>query len=145
MSTTQTTNLGLTKATPGTGEPFSTAVVNTNLDTIDSAVGELQDSVDYKREVISIGSSGGYVLALKFGNVVTLYFAFTTSAVADAGTIVALPLDFWPGDDSKDFQLFDVNGAFCRSIRVQTNGTIVPIYGSLPAGKTIRGTFTYIK
>jgi hypothetical protein len=40
MATTTTPVLGLVKATPGTSEPFSTAVVNTNYDKIDLAIGE---------------------------------------------------------------------------------------------------------
>jgi hypothetical protein len=38
MASTSTSGLGLNKPTPGTSEPFSTAVVNTNWDLVDAAV-----------------------------------------------------------------------------------------------------------
>lgn len=45
MTTSQTANLHLTKAVKGTAEPFSIDAVNGNLDAIDGAVGDLQESV----------------------------------------------------------------------------------------------------
>ena len=51
MTTSQTTNLHLTKAVKGTNEPFSIDAINANLDTIDAKVGavgntDLQSQVD---------------------------------------------------------------------------------------------------
>lgn len=45
MSTSQTTNLHLTKAVKGTAEPISIDSINGNLDILDEAVGGLQESV----------------------------------------------------------------------------------------------------
>jgi hypothetical protein len=39
VSSTNTPNLGLNKATPGTNEPFNPATVNSNWDKVDSAIG----------------------------------------------------------------------------------------------------------
>lgn len=51
MSSTNTTNLALFKATPGTAEPFRTSDVNSNWDKIDAALG--QRTVDFATSTIS--------------------------------------------------------------------------------------------
>lgn len=59
MTTTNTTNLNLTKAVPGTAEPFSTETFNANLDKIDEAVGEVDVQTDgsLQEQVAALGDA----------------------------------------------------------------------------------------
>lgn len=45
MSTTTTPNLNLVKPTLGTSEPADVSIINSNMDTIDAAVKQLQDAI----------------------------------------------------------------------------------------------------
>ena len=56
MTTSQTTNLHLTKAVKGTAEPFSIDAVNANLDTIDAKVGAVGNT-DLQSQVTALGES----------------------------------------------------------------------------------------
>lgn len=56
MTTSQTTNLHLTKAVKGTNEPFSIDAINANLDTIDTKIGAV-GSTDLQSQVTALGES----------------------------------------------------------------------------------------
>lgn len=59
MSTTQTPHLGLIKPTPGTGEYADVSVINSNMDKLDAAIGEVDVTTDgsLQEQVTSIQES----------------------------------------------------------------------------------------
>lgn len=61
---------------------------------------------------------------------------------ADGEVICTIPSGFRPVIEC-NFQIFDVTGAYKGSMRVRTNGEMIPIFGTLKMG-TIRFHIIYI-
>lgn len=90
MTTSQTTNLHLTKAVKGTAEPFSIDSINGNLDILDEAVGGLQSPVS-----LPITSSYGTIDGGGLFKLGSLYIAnirfITTSDIPANTNFIAFP------------------------------------------------------
>lgn len=76
----------------------------------------------------------------KKGNIGTLQFVSNvTQEYADGVTVFTLPQGYFPATQY-NWPVFSTTGAFLGTIRLHTDGTVKPVFGSLKAGVT--RTFT---
>ena len=70
-----------------------------------------------------------------FGNIPQTY---------EDGTVIAtIENGFRPAAGNNDFQVFNVSGGYCGTLRISSNGTVSPVFGALAAG-TVRCLYMYI-
>ena len=98
-----------------------------------------------KHETASYASSTGTYTDFSFyrkGNVVMMSSWGSVPAAADGAVFANIPAGYRPINNC-DFPVWNTAGTRLGTIRIQTNGTITPVFGSLTAGN-VRQTFTYV-
>ena len=79
---------------------------------------------------------------IRRGNVVMLQSWGNFPSTADGVTMGTVPAGFRPYNTA-DFTVFSTNGTRLGTMRVFSNGNIVPTFGAMAAG-AVRQTFTYV-
>ena len=83
-----------------------------------------------------------YGKLFKRGGTVTLNIYNNLPATADSATMFTLPEGYRPRD-AVNWVIFDTAGTKRGTLRINTNGTVTPVFGAFTTG-TIRQTITYV-
>lgn len=142
MSTT-TTNLGLVK--PAGTEAADIAVINSNMDTIDTAVAAKQDAAVTDIPGITYGiAAGGANSFKKVGNMVFITFQSAAVALSSGQTVFTLPSGYRPADTVIAPAVF--SGQAFGAVTINTSGvcSIAQISSSVTARVLINLAFSLV-
>ena len=83
-----------------------------------------------------------YGVLYKRNGVVTMRITTNLPATADSAVMFTVPAGYRP-DDSLDWVIFDTGGTKRGTLRIMSNGNVMPVFGAFTAGTT-RQALTYV-